>query len=169
LDAERKPIFLSSGQNIFVNLVINLLSTIKKNSLIIVDEPENALHPNLEIEFMKLFKAILDEFDSFAIIATHSAIITREVPRNFVHVIKINEKDDSPVIIPPTINTFGANIGTIINYVFDDVFVSEKPYKDWLEKQKTLYDSFDSFEREFGQKLGYDFMLTCRNEWDQHD
>ena len=154
---------MSSGQTVFVNLVINLLSRIKKNSLVIIDEPENALHPNLEIDFMQLLKEILEEFDSFAIIATHSAIVTREIPKSFVHVIKINE-ENNPVITPPTINTFGANIGTIINYVFDDVFITEKPHKQWLNKQKEEYTSFAEFESRFGEKLGYDFMLTCRND-----
>ena len=113
---------MSSGQKIFCSLVLNLLSVIKNNSLVLIDEPETALHPNLEIDFMKLLKNILVEFDSFAIIATHSAIITREVPPNFVKVIKL-DKEDKPVISPPVINTFRADIGTIIKYVFDDIFI----------------------------------------------
>ena len=115
---------------------------------------------------MKLLKNILVEFDSFAIIATHSAIITREVPPNFVKVIKLDE-EDKPVINPPVINTFGADIGTIINYVFDDIFVKEKPHDNWILEQKNIYGDFDSFENEFKEKLSYDFLVKCRNLWNE--
>lgn len=165
IDQHDELLHLSSGQKIFSYLVINTLSIIKQNSLILIDEPETALHPNLEIDFMTLLKSILDRFDSFAIIATHSAIVTREIPRDFVHVIKIDE-DEQPIIEKPTINTFGMNIGTLTNYVFDDVFVQEKPYKEWIKDQKKKYQTFTSFEEHFQEKLGYDFLLQCRNLWD---
>lgn len=161
---ETKEIYLSSGQQTFVDLVVNLLSLIKTNSLVLIDEPENTLHPNLEIDFMKILKDILDEFDSFAIIATHSSTITREIPSEYVNVIKI-DSDNQPVISPPTINTFGGDIGKITNYVFDDIFVKEKPFQDWLKKQFSEFLDFDSFEEEFNERLSYDFMLYARNNW----
>lgn len=166
VSTEFKILLMSSGQKIFCSLVLNLLSVIKNNSLVLIDEPETALHPNLEIDFMKLLKNILVEFDSFAIIATHSAIITREVPPNFVKVIKL-DKEDKPVISPPVINTFGADIGTIINYVFDDIFIQKKPHDNWILEQKNIYGNFDSFENEFKEKLSYDFLVKCRNLWDE--
>ena len=84
--------FLSSGQETFVNLIINILALIKPNSLILIDEPENTLHPNIEIDFISILQDILnyEDFDSFAIIATHSATIVREVPESFVRVIKFD-------------------------------------------------------------------------------
>lgn len=154
----------SSGQKVFSNLIINLLSMIEENSLVIIDEPENTLHPNLEIDFMKILKSILTKFKSFAIIATHSATITREVPKDFVHIIKVNKKN-VPRVVSPTINTFGSNIGTITNYIFDDVFVDEKPYQAWLEKQKKNFDTFAEFEEKFSGQLSYDFLMTCYNDW----
>lgn len=163
---ESKILSMSSGQKVFCSLVLNLLSVIKNNSLVLIDEPETALHPNLEIDFIKLLKNILIEFDSFAIIATHSAIITREVPSPFVKVIKLDE-EDKPVINPPVINTFGADIGTITNYVFDDIFIQEKPHNNWIHEQKVKYTSFDKFENEFKEKLSYDFLVKCRNLWDE--
>lgn len=166
VSTESRLLSMSSGQTIFCSLVLNLLSVIKNNSLILIDEPETALHPNLEIDFIKLLKNILIEFDSFAIIATHSAIITREVPSPFVKVIKLDE-EDKPVISPPVINTFGADIGTITNYVFDDIFIQEKPHDNWISEQKDKYDSFDIFENEFKEKLSYDFLVKCRNLWDE--
>ena len=159
-------LYLSSGQQMFANLVINLLSLIKENSLILIDEPENTLHPNLEIDFMRILKAILEEFDSFAIIATHSSIIVREVPSEFVRVIKIDE-DNQPVIVSPTISTFGADIRKITNYVFDDIFVENKPFEIWIEEEKEKVSDFDEFKEKFQDKLSYDFLNYCYNFWDE--
>ncbi len=159
-----RQIFLSSGQQTFADFIINLLSLIKANSLVLIDEPENTLHPNLEVDFMRILKEILDDFESFAIIATHSAIITREVPKNSVHVIKFDESTQ-PLITNPSIKTFGADIGTITNYVFDDIFKEEKQYENWFLEVKKEYDSFEKFEEKFKSFLNYDFLLYCKNSW----
>lgn len=160
-----KQIFLSSGQQTFADFIINLLSLIKSNSLVLIDEPENTLHPNLEVDFMRILQEILDDFESFAIIATHSAIITREVPESSVHVIKFNESGQ-PLITHPSIKTFGADIGTITNYVFDDIFKKEKPYENWFLEVKKEYASFKEFEEKYKAILNYDFLLYCKNSWD---
>jgi len=159
-------IYLSSGQQMFVNLVINLLSLIKTNSLILIDEPENTLHPNLEIDFMRILKDILEEFDSFAIIATHSSIIVREIPSEYVRVINIDE-ENQPVIVAPTISTFGADIRKITNYVFDDIFVENKPFEIWIEEEKAKTATFEEFKEKFKDKLSYDFLNYCYNFWDE--
>ena len=57
VSTEFKILLMSSGQKIFCSLVLNLLSVIKNNSLVLIDEPETALHPNLEIDFMKILKS----------------------------------------------------------------------------------------------------------------
>lgn len=157
-------IFLSSGQQTFVDLVMNILSLIKSNSLILIDEPENTLHPNLEVDFIRILQSILKDFDSFAIIATHSATIVREVPSEFVHVIKFNESNQ-PVIHQPSIKTFGADIGTITNYIFDDIFKDEKAFENWFLEEKEKYETFDEFEEKYRVVLNYDFLLYCKNSW----
>lgn len=159
-----EQIFSSSGQQTFADFIINLLSLIKLNSLILIDEPENTLHPNLEIDFMRILQEILNDFKSFAIIATHSAIITREVPEKSVHVIKFDESDQ-PLITHPSVKTFGADIGTITNYVFDDIFKKEKPFENWFLEEKKKYDTFEQFEEKYRTILNYDFLLYCKNSW----
>lgn len=157
-------IYLSSGQQTFADFIINLLSLIKANSLILIDEPENTLHPNLEVDFMRILQEILGDFESFAIIATHSAIITREIPEKSVHVIKFDESRQ-PLITHPLIKTFGADIGSITNYVFDDIFKEEKPYENWFLNEKQKYESFKEFEEKYRTILNYDFLLYCKNSW----
>lgn len=158
---------LSSGQETFVNLIINILALIKPNSLILIDEPENTLHPNIEIDFISILQDILndEDFDSFAIIATHSPTIVREVPESFVRVIKF-DGSGQPLIDSPSIKTFGADIGTITNYVFDDIFKEDKPFEKWFHKEKINYTSFTEFEQKYKTYLNYDFLLYCKNAWD---
>ncbi len=158
---------LSSGQETFVNLIINILALIKPNSLILIDEPENTLHPNIEIDFISILQDILndEDFDSFAIIATHSPTIVREVPENFVRVIKF-DGSGQPSIDSPSIKTFGADIGTITNYVFEDIFKEDKPFEKWFHSEKSKYGSFEEFEQKYKDYLNYDFLLYCKNAWD---
>lgn len=158
---------LSSGQETFVNLIINILALIKPNSLILIDEPENTLHPNIEIDFISILQDILsdEDFDSFAIIATHSPTIVREVPESFVRVIKF-DGSGQPLIDSPSIKTFGADIGTITNYVFDDIFKEDKPFEKWFHSEKSKYGSFTEFEQKYKTYLNYDFLLYCKNAWD---
>ncbi len=162
---DSNKIYLSSGQQTFADLIINLLSLIKNNTLILVDEPENTLHPNLEIDYMKILNDILEEFHSFAIIATHSPIIVREVPTNYINVIKIDKELNEVAITNPNIGTFGGDIGTISNYVFDDILKDKKLHIEWFEKEMPMYINFEQFEEKYRNILNYDFLLYCKNNW----
>lgn len=158
-------LYLSSGQQTFADLVINLLSLIKQNTLILVDEPENTLHPNFEIDYIKILTDILEEFDSFAIIATHSPLIVREVPTQYVNVIKLDKETNELSISHPSIGTFGGDIGTISNYVFDDILKDKKLHEEWFKKEYIKYNSFVEFEEKYRSILNYDFLLYCKNNW----
>lgn len=162
---DSNKIHLSSGQQTFVDLVINLLSLIKNNTLVLIDEPENTLHPNLEIDYIKILYDILEEFDSFAIIATHSPVIVREVPTDYVNIIKINKDSNEVTISKPNIGTFGGDIGTISNYVFDDILKDKKLHIEWFEKEMKEYSTFEQFEEKYRNILNYDFLLYCKNNW----
>ena len=141
---------------------------IKKNSLILIDEPETALHPNLEVSFMKILKSILETNESYAIIATHSAIVTREIPDKFVHVLSIRNRNEV-TINKPVMKTFGSNIGDITNYIFDDLFQDEKPYQEWLTNQKTYYGGYEDFYDKVGKTLSYEILTEAKKMWLDND
>ncbi|PKQ75840.1 AAA family ATPase [Aeromonas sobria] len=129
--ANNQVIQLSSGQRLFTYIVINVLGSIRDNSLVVIDEPELFLHPTLEIEFISLLKAILKPFRSKAILATHSLAVVREVPSKCVHIFK--ETNGVLDIVPPPFETFGASVQRISSYVFGDSSVT-KPFDDWLNE-----------------------------------
>ncbi|MBO0134633.1 AAA family ATPase [Agrobacterium burrii] len=123
------PVSMSSGQRLFSYIVINILGAIRRNSLIIIDEPELFLHPSLEVSLISMLKAILDNYSCKALIATHSALITREVPRDCVHVFHWAE--DGLQIHHPPFQTFGADVQRISSYVFRDN-ATPKPFERWI-------------------------------------
>jgi ABC-type thiamine transport system ATPase subunit len=127
-----RPLRLSSGQRLFAYVVINILGAIRRNSLILIDEPELFLHPTLEIQFVDMLKKILANFNSKALLATHSEITVREIPATCVHVFE--KTDEGLVIKRPPFQTFGGDIQRISSYVFGDS-QSSKPFERWIKAQ----------------------------------
>ncbi|MDQ1900713.1 AAA family ATPase [Paracoccus sp. WLY502] len=123
---------LSSGQRLFSYIIINLLGIMRRNSLILIDEPELFLHPTLEIQLVDMLKEILKQFNSKALFATHSIVTVREIPADCVHVFV--GTDDGIVIQKPPFQTFGGDIQRITSYVFGDRAVS-KPFESWIKDQ----------------------------------
>jgi hypothetical protein len=128
-DSERLD--LSSGQRLFVYMVINILGQIKAESLIVVDEPELFLHPTFEVEFIMLLKKVLAAFNSKAILATHSLAIAREIPANCMHVYR-KGKHGVEIDYPP-FETFGGDMQRISSYVFGDSKLT-KPFAQWIDR-----------------------------------
>jgi len=128
---------LSSGQRLFTYLVINILGAIKRNSLVLIDEPELFLHPSLEIQLVEMLKKILHSFNSKAILATHSLVTVREVPADCVHVLE--KTKDKVIVKRPPFQTFGGDVQRISSYVFGDKSVS-KPFENWIQKQLENFD-----------------------------
>jgi len=126
-----EPLLLSSGQQLFAYIVINLLGSIRRNSLVIIDEPELFLHPTLEIALVGMLKSILEAYFCKALIATHSLVVVREVPRECVHVLEVTK--EGLFIKHPPFQTLGGDIQRISSYVFGDRSVT-KPFERWIDE-----------------------------------
>ncbi|WP_066160809.1 AAA family ATPase [Aliarcobacter skirrowii] len=163
LDKDNKKLYLSSGQEIFMYMIFSILGKIEKESLLIFDEPESYLHPNLEITFMTLLKEILATFNSYSIVATHSLLITRETPSKFVRVFDINRKKE-PVIHEPSFETFGANLNTICNYVFNNALEKNKPFETWLKSKIDPQSDISEVLKSYKSKLNPETLMYIRNE-----
>lgn len=168
-DAERGVIFLnndvpvelSSGQRMFSYIVINVLGAIRNNSLLVIDEPELFLHPNLEITLITLLKDVLQRFASKAIIATHSLVTVREIPANCVHVFRKSEFGRD--VVRPPFETFGCDIQRISSYVFGDKSVS-KPFEAWLANKVKEFGSSDAFIQALGGELNEEMLMRIKYE-----
>jgi len=158
---------LSSGQRLFTYVVINILGAVRRNSLVLVDEPELFLHPSLEVQLIEMLKQILHNFNSKAILATHSLATVREVPADCVHVLE--RTDDGLVINRPPFQTFGGDVQRISSYVFGDRSVS-KPFERWLQKQLTEYDgSAEDLIAAIGDDINEEMIIQIkameRRQW----
>lgn len=82
---------LSSGEQQLYARVVSLMILNPHNSIILIDEPEVALHPKWQIEIMKIY-ANIGENNQF-IVTTHSPFIISQTPyKNLTFLVKQNEK-----------------------------------------------------------------------------
>ncbi|WP_305817650.1 AAA family ATPase [Photobacterium leiognathi] len=124
----KKEVKLSSGQRIYSYMLPAIVAEIESESLIILDEPELYLHPSMEIGLIDMLKFLLQDTKSYAVIATHSAIMTREVDRKGITILRQNDSDVSKVH-NPTMQTYGESLETIIGEAFDDYITVKTFFK----------------------------------------
>ena len=134
---------LSSGQKALFFIVTELIANIRYNSLLIFDEPETHLHPNAITEFMSVIMQLLEEFDSYCIVATHSPLIVREVFSDSIYVFEKDEK--TPRIRNLEFETFGENLSIITEEIFGNRDVS-KYYIESIEKLVKQGKSYNEIE-----------------------
>lgn len=148
---------LSSGQRLYSYIVINILGAIRRNSLILIDEPELFLHPTLEISFLRMLKSILVAYRSKALIATHSLVAVREMPSDCVHVFQ-RTKEEGVLIKTPPFETFGGDMQRISSYVFGDKSVS-KPYEEWVQKKLLEFGTPEAFLAALGDDVNEEMII----------
>ena len=150
------PLRLSSGQQLFFYIVVNIIGVIRRNSLLIVDEPELFLHPTLEVQFVSMLKKILRTYGSKALLATHSVVTVREVPSRCVHVFE--KTDEGLVIRTPPFETFGGDVQRIASYVFGDRSMS-KPHEAWLRELLDTYGTADEVIEMLGTEFNEEIVI----------
>lgn len=161
----------SSGQNILLLSMTEAIANIEKESIILLDEPELHLHPNAIANFMRMLSEVLEYFDSYAIISTHSPIILQEIPSSNINILyKI---DNMPFIRKPEVECFGENISRIVQDVFV-VKADESGYQSVFRKLKDngmkKQEIFELFtERDLGLNASIFIEHLYRNESDLND
>lgn len=134
---------LSSGQLSYMRLAAQLCLNVENGSLVLIDEPETHLHPNMITDLVAMLDKILELSGSIAIVATHSAYLVREVPGSQVHIIKAND-DGTVEIGQPRLRTFGADVGAISNFVFGDDVINRliEQVAEKLKAEPALYTNW---------------------------
>ena len=108
---------LSSGHKISVNIIVQLVAALQRESLVLIDEPEAHLHPPLLAALMKGIGIVLEAQDSYAVIATHSPVVLQEIAGRYAHVLQRHGTRNS--VREPSIETFGENVGLLTSHVFN--------------------------------------------------
>lgn len=151
---------LSSGQRILISTITETIANIESGSLILIDEFELHLHPNAISNAVRMLTTLLESFDSYSIIATHSPLIIQEIPSKYIHIM--SRIDNILSVNKPTIECFGENITNITDEVFG-VLDNESNYKTCLKKLSRKY-TFEEILGMFNEDLAVNAMVylnTC--------
>lgn len=154
---------LSSGHFHLFLLITYIFQHIHYSTLVIVDEPEVHLHPHTIVQFMRVLSQILNLFNSYAIIATHSPLIIREMISTNVQVLRTVE-GGLLMLNPVAYNTFGEDITTLYYNIFnydikDSVFASVIDEK--ISKGGTYADIIEELEPDVD--LSLNARMTIRD------
>lgn len=142
---------LSSGHKVVLLTITKLVETVVEKSLVILDEPENHLHPPLLSAFVRALSDLLKDRNGVAIISTHSPVILQEVPKNCVW--KLSRQERIVQANRPELETFGQNIGTLTREVFG-LEVRKSGFHKLLEESVEKHKNFESVVREYSGQLG---------------
>lgn len=124
---------MSSGELSLFYIFSTIVRNIRLESLLLFDEPENHLHPNAISKEISAIYTLLQKFKSYAIIATHSPLIICEIRADNVFLL---EKEESMCKIHKIgIETLGANLSSLTDYVFNNNSVPEH-YKQVIRELK---------------------------------
>lgn len=132
-----------------------------QGTLVLIDEPETHLHPNLITEFMNLLYEVLVSTSSVAVVATHSAYVVRETPSHCVHVFR--KKQDSTIAVDQFyIKTLGASVSELSETIFGDSLVES--FNDKIVSQ--LIDremSIENIIKQYSDVLSMDMLIKIKN------
>lgn len=110
----------SSGEYHFISGFIGLLAKIKSNSLILIDEPENSLHPNWQMKYISFLKRVFKDYKNCHIILTsHSHLMVSDLVKASSCIIGLDkEKIITATKLPSSTNTFGWSAEEILLRIF---------------------------------------------------
>jgi len=141
--------YLSSGQTILIYIISEIIANIRRDSLLLFDEPETHLHPNAISQLMNVIYEVVHEFESYCIITTHSPLIIQELLSKNVRIIERHENTVSVRKI--NIESFGQNLTTLTEEVFRNKEIG-KQYKKIIDRMvsagKTYTDIISILETE---------------------
>lgn len=143
---------LSAGQRLVVSIFSNIIGFIEDESLLLIDEPETNLHPGLLSTFVAALNETLEEYDSYAIVASHSPILLQQVPSRYVrHFIRDNT--DRPRIRSLNFESFGEDIGELTRRVLG-LADPERDFTNVLDRLYLEQRSVDGVADLFDHPLG---------------
>ena len=150
---------LSSGHKIILLTVVNLVNFVEEKTLVIMDEPEEHLHPPLVSAFIRALSELMSYRNGVAIIATHSPVIVQEVPRRCVWKIRGHGKYRK--FEHPEIETFGENLGEITTEIFG-YDVGSTGFHTILKNVANRKNSYEKALNEFQGELGKEAKSILR-------
>ncbi|MBO7463849.1 MAG: AAA family ATPase [Bacteroidales bacterium] len=110
----------SSGESTILCQMVNIMSEIEPNSLILIDEPEASSHPNWQISYIGWLKSIFQRYyNCHFVIATHSHFILTDLEPSSSDIIALEKTKDGLIKdVSEGVNTFNWSVDDILYRVF---------------------------------------------------
>ena len=144
---------LSSGHKVILLTVAKLVETVEEKTLVLIDEPEEHLHPPLVSAFTRALSNLLIYRNGVGIVATHSPVIVQEVPKKCVWILR--RSGNKLAVDRPQIETFGENLGILTSEIFGfEVTTSgfHKMLNDTVAKRSGYKSALRAFKGELGEE-----------------
>lgn len=142
---------LSSGHKVVLLSLAGLAAEVDEGTLVLIDEPENHLHPPLLSSFIRAVSELLYERNGLAIVGTHSPVVLQEIPKDCVW--KIYRSGGLSKAERPQIETFGENVGVLTREVFGLQVTESGFYKmleETVEQCSSVKEVFEAYDGRLG-------------------
>lgn len=151
---------LSSGHKVILLIVVRLIELVEEKTLVIMDEPEEHLHPPLVSALIRALSNLLTYRNGVGIVATHSPVIVQEVPKDCVWILR--RVGEELIAERPEIETFGENLGVLTSEIFG-YEVTNSGFHTMIQNAVEKYSSFKRALRFFQGKLGNEGKTILRS------
>lgn len=145
---------LSSGERSLTLFCARLMIASRDSALVLIDEPENHLHPRFITLMVQTLARSLQATGSRALLVTHSPFVVREFERSTVKIMK-KSADGVPQIFRPSLQTLGADVSMISDYVFEDEQI-RKGFQESIDRAMRTQDLPRSLDRRQLERLAAD-------------
>ncbi len=139
----------SSGESMLFYIITKIISEIRFGSLILYDEPETHLHPNAISRLITALFALVEKFQSFCIISTHSPLVIQEIHAR--NIMILDREDKELHIRRMSKDSFGENLSVISEEIFDNKDVNKyhlELMRRMVEQRKTYDEIIGIFKFE---------------------
>jgi len=150
---------LSSGHKIILLAVTRLVQLVDERTLVLIDEPENHLHPPLLSSFVRAISELMIRRNGVALIATHSPVVLQEVPKSCVTFV--DKVRNEYCFSRPDTETFAESVGTLTKEVFN-LEVAHSGYHALLKAHMDEM-SYEEMLRAFKKQVGREGRTIARS------
>ncbi|HHK5684149.1 TPA: AAA family ATPase, partial [Serratia marcescens] len=109
----------SSGEKNIIFTILNLIASIKRDSLLLIDEPELSLHPAWQMKYINFIKkSIAYNFDCHLLFASHSHFMVSDLEPESSSLTSINQYDGKRICEHIEYSTYAWSVDNILYKVF---------------------------------------------------
>ncbi|PFJ08890.1 AAA family ATPase [Bacillus thuringiensis] len=112
----------SSGESQYFTSIINILSKMEDNTLVLIDEPETSLHPNWQYKYIHGLYEIFKKLTScHFILVTHSHFMVSELDYQYSSILSLKRNGN---LLPMEVtlhneDTYGWSVEDVLYNIFD--------------------------------------------------